>query len=105
MGAICAPDNLEAALCTVVRKKGAPGVDGITVAGSPQGALARDRRSTAPEAAPPAQPVLRVKIPKPDGGMPNLEIPTVIDRVIPTGAPAAASAAMGPDIQQAQLWL
>src|SRR6266850_2613543 len=31
MEAICAPDNIEAALRAVVRNKGAPGVDGITV--------------------------------------------------------------------------
>ena len=31
MEAICDPDNIEAALRTVVRNKGAPGVDGITV--------------------------------------------------------------------------
>jgi RNA-directed DNA polymerase len=31
MEAICDPDNIEAALRTVVRNKGAPGVDGMTV--------------------------------------------------------------------------
>ena len=31
MEAICDPANIEAALRTVVRNKGAPGVDGITV--------------------------------------------------------------------------
>ena len=31
MEAICDPDNIEAALDAVVRNKGAPGIDGITV--------------------------------------------------------------------------
>src|SRR3984893_5588765 len=31
MEAICDPDNIEAALRAVVRNKGAPGIDGITV--------------------------------------------------------------------------
>ena len=31
MEAICDPDNIEAALRTVVRNKGAPGADGMTV--------------------------------------------------------------------------
>jgi RNA-directed DNA polymerase len=31
MEAICDPENIEAALRAVVRNKGAPGVDGITV--------------------------------------------------------------------------
>jgi len=31
MEAICDPDNIEAALRAVVRNKGAPGVDGMTV--------------------------------------------------------------------------
>jgi RNA-directed DNA polymerase len=31
MEAICAPDNIGAALSAVVRNKGAPGIDGITV--------------------------------------------------------------------------
>ena len=44
MEAICAPDNIEPALRAVVRNKGAPGIDGITVKQlpHPQGALARD---------------------------------------------------------------
>jgi len=41
MEAICALDNIEAALRAVVRNKGAPGVDGHreTAAGYPQSAL------------------------------------------------------------------
>lgn len=31
MEAICAPDNIGAALSAVVRNKGAPGIDGVTV--------------------------------------------------------------------------
>jgi hypothetical protein len=31
MEAICDPDNIEAALDAVLRNKGAPGIDGITV--------------------------------------------------------------------------
>jgi len=31
MEAICDPDNIETALDAVVRNKGAPGIDGITV--------------------------------------------------------------------------
>ena len=38
MEAICAPDNIRAALEAVVRNKGAPGIDGITVK--------QDRKST-----------------------------------------------------------
>ena len=57
MEAICDPENIEAALRAVVRNKGAPGVDGITVRqtpGHPESALAGDRRTTAPGALPAA---------------------------------------------------
>src|ERR1700750_2854946 len=53
MEAIYDPENIEAALRAVVRTKGAPGVDGITVRqlpDIPQSALAGDRTSTAPGA-------------------------------------------------------
>src|SRR5246127_3226036 len=84
MEAICDPDNIETALRAVVRNKGAPGVDGITVQQLPgilkargpeiEDQLLRGRYQP--------QPVRRVKIPKPAGGTRNLGIPTVIDRVI-----------------------
>ena len=84
MEAICAPDNIEPALRAVVRNKGAPGIDGITVKRLPgvlkarwseiEDQLLRGRYQP--------QPVRRVKIPKPAGGTRNLGIPTVIDRVI-----------------------
>jgi RNA-directed DNA polymerase len=84
MEAICDPDNIATALRAVVRNKGAPGIDGITVKQLPgvlkarwpeiEGQLLQGRYRP--------QPVRRVKIPKPDGGTRNLGIPTVIDRVI-----------------------
>jgi RNA-directed DNA polymerase len=84
MEAICDPDNIEAALRAVVRNKGAPGVDGMTVRQLPgllkarwpeiEGQLLQGRYQP--------QPVRRVQIPKPGGGTRDLGIPTVIDRVI-----------------------
>jgi hypothetical protein len=80
MEAICDPDNIEAALRALVRNKGAPGVDGITVKQLPgilearwskiEGQLLQGRYQP--------QPVRRVKIPKPAGGTRNLGIPNVI---------------------------
>jgi RNA-directed DNA polymerase len=85
MEAICDPDNIEAALDAVVRNKGAPGVDGITVKQLPGILRARwpeiERQLLQGRYQP--QPVRRVRIPKPDGGgVRNLGIPTAIDRVI-----------------------
>jgi RNA-directed DNA polymerase len=84
MEEICDPNNIEAALRAVVRNKGAPGVDGITVRRLP-GTL----KACWPEIEEQLlqgryqpQPVRRVRIPKPAGGTRNLGIPTVIDRVI-----------------------
>lgn len=84
MEAICDPDNMEAALRAVVRNKGAPGIDGMTVERLPgllkarwpeiEGQLLQGRYQP--------QPVRRVRIPKPAGGTRDLGIPTVIDRVI-----------------------
>ena len=84
MEAICEADNIEAALRAVVRNKGAPGVDGITVKQLPGMLKARwsEIEDQLLQGRYQPQPVLRVKIPKPDGGMRNLGVPTVIDRVI-----------------------
>lgn len=84
MEAICDPENIDAAARAVRRNKGAPGVDGMTVKQLPD-ALERRwseiARALVEDAYRP-QPVKRVQIPKPDGSMRNLGIPTVIDRVI-----------------------
>jgi RNA-directed DNA polymerase len=84
MEAICAPDNIEAAVAAVVRNKGAPGIDGITVKQLPEVLKARwpeiERHLLQGRYQP--QPARRVIIPKPAGGARNLGIPTVIDRVI-----------------------
>src|SRR5258707_10164971 len=84
MEAICAPDNIEAALRAVVRNKGAPGVDGITVRRLPGILKARwpEIEEQLLQGRYQPQPVRRVRIPKPAGGTRNLGIPTVIDRVI-----------------------
>jgi RNA-directed DNA polymerase len=84
MEAICAQENVEAAVRAVKRNKGAPGVDGMTVKELPA-LLAKRWPSIARELVEGRyhpQPVKRVRIPKPDGGERNLGIPTVIDRVI-----------------------
>ena len=84
MEAICDPDNIEAALDAVVRNKGAPGIDGITVKQLPAILKARwpEIEDQLLQGRYQPQPVRRVRIPKPDGGTRNLGIPTVIDRVI-----------------------
>jgi len=69
----------------VVRNKGAPGIDGITVKQLPSILKARWREIEEQllQGRYQPQPVRRVEIPKPDGGgMRNLGIPTVIDRMI-----------------------
>ena len=84
MEAICDPDNIEAALRAVVRNKGAPGVNGITVRQLPDILKARwpELEHQLLQGCYQPQPVRRVQIPKPAGGTRNLGIPTVIDRVI-----------------------
>src|SRR5215467_6162700 len=84
MEAICDSDNIETALRAVVRNKGAPGVDGITVQQLPGILKARwsEIENQLLQGRYQPQPVRRVRIPKPAGGTRDLGIPTVIDRVI-----------------------
>jgi len=77
-------DNLNRAYKRVKANKGAPGMDGMTIeAALPYlrenqnelvGKICRGKYTP--------NPVRRVEIPKPDGGMRKLGIPTVIDRII-----------------------
>ena len=77
-------DNLNAAYKKVKRKGGAPGVDGMTVdEAAPYLREHKDeieRRIIGEQYKP--QPVRRVEIPKPDGGVRLLGVPTVVDRTI-----------------------
>ena len=78
MEAICDPDNIEAALRAVVRNKGAPGVDGMTVRQLPGILKARwpEIEQQLLQGCYQPQPVRRVQIPKPAGGTRDLGIPT-----------------------------
>ncbi len=76
--------NLARALLNVVRNRGAPGVDGQTVAMAEAEApalLARLHRDLLEERYRPGD-VRRVWLPKPGGGQRGLGIPNIVDRVV-----------------------
>ena len=77
-------DNLNRAFKRVKANKGAPGIDGMTVEDAPR--WLREHRDELLESIRNGkykpQPVRRKEIPKPDGGVRQLGIPTVVDRVI-----------------------
>lgn len=76
--------NLAKALLTVVRNKGAPGLDGQTVEAAEAKApsiIARLSRDLLAECYRPGA-VRRVWLPKPGGGQRGLGIPNVIDRAV-----------------------
>ena len=84
MEQILSKENLNAAYLQVVRNKGAAGVDGMTVEElgaylSENGENIREQLRTRKYKP---QPVRRVEIPKPDGGVRNLGVPTVVDRFV-----------------------
>ncbi len=78
------PDNLNRAYVRVRANKGAPGIDGMTV--EELGEWPRERKEAMIAALLDGsyrpQPVKGVQIPKPDGGMRQLGIPTVADRLV-----------------------
>ena len=84
MEEVCDRENLLRALRRVKSNKGSPGIDGMKV-----GELPGYLKQHWPAIREPLlngtykpQPVRRVEIPKPDGGMRQLGIPTVLDRFI-----------------------
>jgi RNA-directed DNA polymerase len=77
-------ENLKAALRQVKANKGSPGVDGMTVVGikdhlKQHWPAIREQLLNGTYVP---KPVRRVEIPKPDGGVRKLGIPTVLDRFI-----------------------
>jgi RNA-directed DNA polymerase len=84
MEAVCERENLKEALRRVKANKGSAGVDGMTVGGIADylkqhwPAIREQLMNGTYE----PKPVRRVEIPKPDGGVRKLGIPTVLDRLI-----------------------
>ena len=84
MEEVCDRENLVRAWKRVRQNKGSPGVDGMTIG------EARDYlrehwpciRSQLVEGTYQPQPVKRVEIPKPEGGVRKLGVPCVVDRLI-----------------------
>src|SRR5207253_3221105 len=84
MEEVCERENLKAALRQVKGNKGSAGVDGITVNQLPDYLKQHwpAIREQLLRGTYQPKPVRRVEIPKPDGGVRKLGIPTVLDRLI-----------------------
>ena len=84
MEEVCERENRREALKRVRANKGSPGIDGMTVDELPEyleqhwPAIRAQLLSGTYE----PKPVKRVEIPKPDGGVRKLGIPTVLDRLV-----------------------
>jgi RNA-directed DNA polymerase len=77
-------NNLREALKKVKANKGSAGLDGMTVQNLPRYLMKHwpEHRDQLLNGTYQPQPVKRVEIPKPDGGVRKLGIPTVLDRLI-----------------------
>ncbi len=84
MEEVCEQENCKQALARVKANKGSPGVDGMTVHDLPEHLKQHwpAIREHLLNGTYQPEPVKRVEIPKPDGGVRKLGIPTVLDRFI-----------------------
>ncbi len=84
MEAVCERENLKKALRRVKANKGSPGVDGMTVEQLPEYLRAHwpQHRDELLRGTYRPSPVRRVEIPKPDGGVRKLGVPTALDRFV-----------------------
>src|SRR6266576_2670308 len=104
MEEVCEWENCQQALQRVKANKGSPGVDGMTVEQLPDylkqhGPEIREQLLTGTYEP---KPVRRVEIPKPDGGVRKLGIPSVLGSICPAGGVAGSAEALGPDVLRAQ---
>jgi RNA-directed DNA polymerase len=81
---VCQPDNLNRAFRRVKANQGAPGVDGLTIDDLPAWIAVHKQEFLAAllDGSYRPQPVRGVQIPKPGGGVRQLGIPTVVDRLV-----------------------
>ena len=84
MEEVCERENCKQALARIKANKGSAGMDGMTVQQLPeylkqQWPVIREQLLSGTYKP---EPVKRVEIPKPDGGVRKLGIPTVLDRFI-----------------------
>ena len=82
MEEICDWGNLKEAMWRVKANKGGAGIDGMTVEELPDYAALLVIREQLLSGIYTPQPVKRVEIPKPDGGVRKLGIPTALDRFV-----------------------
>src|SRR5215475_4040154 len=102
MEAVVARENMFRAYERVVSNKGAAGVDGMTVEQLKpylQEHWAKIKEELLKGEYQP-QPVRCVEIPKPQGGMPNCRIPTVVDRLIQQALHQVLSPVFEPDFSE-----
>jgi hypothetical protein len=105
MEEVCERENCKQALARVKANKGSAGADGMTVGELPEflkqhwPAIREQLLSGTYR----PQPVKRVEIPKPDGGVRKLGIPTVLDRFIQQAVMQGSATQMGPDVFRSQL--
>ena len=84
MNQILSRENMKMAYKKVKANKGAGGIDGISIEDVNKYLKENwiDIKAKILKRKYKPQPVLRVEIPKPNGGVRNLGIPTVVDRII-----------------------
>ncbi|MEW4531522.1 reverse transcriptase domain-containing protein, partial [Maioricimonas sp. JC845] len=84
MEEVTQPENLNRAYRRVKANRGAPGVDGMTIAELPGWIAEHTQEFIARllDGSYQPQPVRGVEIPKPGGGVRQLGIPTVVDRLV-----------------------
>ncbi len=84
MALVMSEQNLDVALMRVVKNRGSPGIDGMTVEELEEAYpdMMDSLRESVLLGKYKPSPVRRVEIPKPEGGTRNLGIPTVRDRLV-----------------------
>jgi RNA-directed DNA polymerase len=103
MEEVCEQENLVRAWQRVRANKGAAGVDGMTIDDATSFLREHwpDIRSQLLAGTYQPQPVKRVEIPKPDGGVRKLGVPCVVDRLIQQAVLQVLQKAVGSDVLRA----